>query len=433
MKARLLQFRSGARRGSAMLSAMCFTIVLAVALGGYITVCYRTLEMSSRSLQGTRGIELAEIGMEEALWALNKNDWSTWTIVGTTATKTMCGFTYDNGVTGSIALTVTNFSGASGTRTVTVTGTTTLANGEEISRTVTSTSSRAPLFVNAVAATTGRVRFRSGGAVDSYDSRLGDYPAQTPGHSAIISSSSTSTSSETVQLTNAQVKGYVATLSTGPSYSSSARLTGPTTPATTKIDTSRISTSPYQPLFSETIPSASTILPTGTATIGNASDKTPAVYYASELTLNGNQILTVLGPVTIVVGGDLQIANTARIRVASTGSLTLHVDGDISIGGNGIENMTKRPRKLAILSTSNPYDSFSMATNTPFYGVIYTPVSSFTISNSQAIHGAIVAKQVTFSASPAIRYDVSLRDEVFAGLDTPFAIAGWRETTDAEE
>ena len=51
---------------------------------------------------------------------------------------------------------------------------------------------------------------------------------QTPGFSAIVSSGSTSTSSATVQLTNAQIKGYVATLSTGPSYSTSGKLVGPT-------------------------------------------------------------------------------------------------------------------------------------------------------------------------------------------------------------
>jgi hypothetical protein len=69
-----------------------------------------------------------------------------------------------------------------------------------------------------------------------------------------------------------------------------------------------------------------------------------------------------------------------------------------------------------------------MATNTAFHGVIYTPVSSFTVSNSQTIHGAIVAKAVTFNASPVIHYDVSLRTTVLPGLDIPFAVANWRET-----
>lgn len=219
--------------------------VLTIALGSYITLCYRTLEMSTRSLQGTQAVELAEVGMEDALWALNNNDWSDWTIVGTTATKSLAGFSYGNGVTGTVGMTITSYDDNAGTRIVTVSGTTTKNSGATVTRTLTSTSGKAPLFVNAIAATTGRVRFKSGGTVDSYDSTLGTHASQTPTYSAIVASSSTSTGSATVQLTNAQIKGYVAALSTGPSYSTSARLLGPTTTVTTKIDSNQIGTSPY--------------------------------------------------------------------------------------------------------------------------------------------------------------------------------------------
>lgn len=427
--------RTGARRvgagerGSALLAALCFSTILAVSLGSYMTLCYRTLALSSRSMDSTRSVELAETGMEEALWALNKNDWSTWTIDGTTAKKTLSGFDFGANVTGSIALTVTNYDGSTGTRTVTATGTTAQADGTKLSRTLTSTSTRAPLFVNAIAATTGRVRFKSAGSADSYDSTLGTYASQTPGFSAIISSDSTATNSATVQLTNAQIKGYVATRSTGPSFSTNARLVGPTTPGTTKIDTSRISTSPYQPQFEEVLPTgAGLILPTGTATIGTPGAPVPTLYYATNVALSQTQVLTVSGPVVLVVSGDLSITNTARILITATGSLRIHVAGDLTINGNGIQNDTLLPKNLVIISTSNPYDTYGMSTNTPFYGVLYTPVSSLTVGNSQAIYGAIVAKAVTFNASPAIHYDISLRNTVLPGFDTPFAVSDWRET-----
>ncbi len=394
-----------------------------------MTICYRTLALSSRTVQGTHAIALAESGMEDALWALNKNDWSAWTITGSTATRSISGFTFDGGVTGNISLKVISYDGSAGTRTVTVTGTTTQTDGSTISRSLTSTSARAPLFVNAVAATTSRVRFRSAGSADSYDSSLGTYASQTPGYSAIIASSSTSTSSATVQLTNAQIKGYAATISTGPSYSTSARLIGPTTPVTTKIDTSRISTSPYQPIFEEIVPTgAGTPLPNGNATIGTAGATAAQLFYATDLSLTGSQTLTVDGPVVIVVSGDLYITNTAKIRITSNGSLRMHLSGDMTINGNGIQNDTQRPKNLVIISTTNPYDTYGMATNTAFYGVIYTPVSSLTVSNSQTIYGAIVAKAVTFNASPVFHYDLDLRRTVFDGLDTPYAVADWRET-----
>src|SRR5687767_12024566 len=76
-------------RGSALLAALCFATVLAVSLGSYMTLCSRTLALSTRNMQGMQSVELAELGMEEALWALNKSDWSAWTINGTTATRTV--------------------------------------------------------------------------------------------------------------------------------------------------------------------------------------------------------------------------------------------------------------------------------------------------------------------------------------------------------
>jgi len=420
-------------RGSALLAALCFATVLAIALGSYMTVCYRTLALSSRTMQATRSVQLAEAGMEDALWALNKNDWSAWTIAGTTATRTLSGFTFDGGITGSIALRITNYDGsvAGAARNVTVTGETQEADGGRMRRTLTSSSSRAPLFVNAIAATTGRVRFKVGGTADSYDSTLGDYTAQTPGYSAIISSASTSTSSATVALTNAQIKGYVATLSTGPSYGTSAKLVGPATPVATKIDTTRISTSPYQPLFDEVTPSgAGDPLPAGNATIGTPGAVGAELFYTANLSLTGSQTLTVDGPVVIVASGDLAISSTARIRLTANGSLRLHVGGDLTINGNGIQNDTKLPRRLVIIATTNPYDTYGMDTNTPFYGVLYTPVSSLTVNKSQTIYGAIVAKAVTFNASPVIHYDLALRTTLIEGLDTPFAIADWQEAND---
>ena len=88
---------------------------------------------------------------------------------------------------------------------MTATGTTTLSDGTTTSRTLTSTSTQAPLFLNAVAGTTGTVKFLVAGVVDSYDSRT-DIAAGTVGYSAIVASGSTSTTSAIVQLTNAKSK-----------------------------------------------------------------------------------------------------------------------------------------------------------------------------------------------------------------------------------
>ena len=419
---------------------MCFSFVMALALASYLTLCTRTLQLSSRNVNGGHAIELAESGMEDALWSLNKNTWTGWTIVGTTATKTTTGFTYDNGVTGSITTTVTNYNVTGATRVLTVTGTTTMGDGTTSSRTLSSSTVPAALFVNAVAGTTGTVAFSSAGSADSYDSSLGDYTAQTPGFSAFIASSAVATSSATVSLVNAQIKGYAASLySGGPSYSSSAQLLGPTTPGGTKIDTSRISTSPYQPVFDLKTPTGTgTTLfnPTTntTVTIGVSSDTSPRLYYCSGLDMTGTTKVIVNGPVQLVMtgGGAFYIGlhgGTPSFQVNATGSLEVFTTGDIAIYGGGITNASKLPKNVAIYGT-NALTVPDLNTTTPFYGVIYTPTGNFTVDNDATIYGAIVAKKVAFiSSAPVVHYDLNLRQTSFAGIDTPFTVSNLNETT----
>ena len=425
-------------RGAALLAALCFATVLALAIGGYITVCYRSLALSTRSNQGTFAVQLAEAGMEDALWALNKDDWSSWSISGTTATRTISGFSYGNGATGQIGVTIANYDGSAGTRTVTAVGTITLSDGSTIRRTLASTATRAPLFVNAIAGTTGAVKFTAAGTssvIDSYDSSAGLYTAQTPGYAAVLSSGSTTTSSATVQLTNAQVKGYVATLSTGPSYSTSARLFGPATPGTTKIDSSRISTSPYQPVFEiETPTGAGTSLsnPSGNLTLGTAGASSATLYYSTGINMIGSTKVTVAGPVKLVVSGNFYVGlngGSPSFEVATTGTLEVFVSGDIAIYGNGMNNLTRAPERMAIYGT-NTLTVPDMNTAVAFYGVIYTPYGDYKVLSNNAIYGAIVARNVTFSGSaPVMHYDLNLRNQTFSGVDTPYAMSNWRETS----
>jgi hypothetical protein len=425
-----------------MLAALCFALVLAIALSSYITMCYRSLQMSTRNANNGHAVELAETGMEEALWALHNDDWTGWAISGKTATKTLAGFTFDNRTTGTATLTIANYDGTTGTRTLTVTGTTTLADGTTQSRTLTSTSSPAPLFVNAIAAvgnTTstykGLVTFGNAGTIDSYDA-ASDPTAATPGYQAVVASTSNVTTSSTVQLTNVKIKGYVSTLSTGPAYSTSATLYGASSPASPKIDSSRVTTSPYQPLFDVITPSAPNPLGSGSRTIGTAGATTPTYYYYSgNYYLGSGNVLTVDGPVVIVISGYLWTDGThatgGKIRVTANGSLTVFVRGDMRIDGNGIVNDTKLPKNVAIFGQTGNTNALEFWTTVPFYGVIYTPQASLSFANNNVFYGSVVAQSVAFTStsSPTFHYDTSLRDASFAGLDTPFAVANWREAS----
>ena len=461
-------------RGSVMLVAMCFTLVLALALASYQTMAYHTPKMGSRNLQSLRAREVAEAGLEDAVWALNNassDHWSGWTLAGGNATKTLGGFAYESAaVTGQAALSVTNYAYAStGTGakpTITAVSTVTGADGTSVTRTLsagtgisaTSASGRAPLFTNAIAAVgngssgTGQVYLYSGGVkVDSYDSSAGSF---TSGYSAVVAaeaspdlsvtSSLSGSARGTVTLNNSVVQGYVATTATTANTvamtelangnSTSAKVIG--TSGATGIDASRLSTSPYQNLFSILTPTGTSITPpSGTVALGSGT------YYANDGGSGTFSIysgtLDVTGDVVLVVPGNLNINSSGSIVIEAGGSLQIVVAGSANIYGLGINNTTHIPSKLAIFA-SGAASSVTFWTAQSFYGVAYAPSGSITIfgsgsgSNAFEVFGSLVGRNVTVypysGYVPNIHYDVKLLDAVFSQIDTPFAVSNIAET-----
>lgn len=114
-------------RGTVSLVALCFVAVLGISLAGYIAVCSRAMTLSNRSFQASVSQQLAELGLEEALRAFNKNDWSDWSNGGISvdwdtstygasnravATLTLSGDKFGQGVTASVKIRVDNYDAA---------------------------------------------------------------------------------------------------------------------------------------------------------------------------------------------------------------------------------------------------------------------------------------------------------------------------------
>jgi len=110
------------QNGSVVLVVLCFLAVLGIGLAGYLAVSNQSMRLSNRSYVKEISGHLAEMGFEEALRALNNQnfaDWTSgtmpnqtsanWTLSGATAscTITLPAAKYGNtGVTGSIKLRV---------------------------------------------------------------------------------------------------------------------------------------------------------------------------------------------------------------------------------------------------------------------------------------------------------------------------------------
>ena len=131
-----------------MLAALCFAAVFALCLSSYISLCYTSLKMSTRNMMSSHAVELAEAGLEQALYAENNSDWTAWTVGGSNEQMTLTGFAFENGATGQVLLTVNNY--ATRNPTFVSEAEVTLSDGTVMKRQLQTTGSFAPSFVNAV-------------------------------------------------------------------------------------------------------------------------------------------------------------------------------------------------------------------------------------------------------------------------------------------
>lgn len=69
-------------RGTVSLLVLSLVTVLAISLAGYITVSSRSMRLANRVFLNGLASNLAESGVEQALWTLNESDWTSWTAVG---------------------------------------------------------------------------------------------------------------------------------------------------------------------------------------------------------------------------------------------------------------------------------------------------------------------------------------------------------------
>lgn len=300
----------------------------------------------------------------------------------------------------------------------------------------------ASAFPNAIAANGDVTISAATGTVDSYDSRSGTYSSQVStntNYSAVIAAGGNLAINATTN-----VRGYLAWPSPPSGISTNTTVWGPADASPTKVNNNRVSRSPDLPQMAiRSVAAGYTLSLTNNTSyvLGTPGATTPTVYSISSasnspnLVLNSSsEVLTIVGPVILDVSGNLQISS-GKIVVASTGSAEIHFSGRLNVSNSsgGLDNtQTKDPRKLILLGTSSLTTHQILSTTYDFYGLVYLPNGSLTISNSPNIYGAVSANNVTFGDAAKVHYDVSLRYASISGLDQPYMISEWRELPQTE-
>jgi hypothetical protein len=455
---------------------MILCAVIGISLASYLQLGRTGLVISNRALYNNAAMNLAENGLEEAMYAINKtvaNSSYNWASNGWTTTSPLPAgdarrrlpasgtYTFDQGVTGTVRVYVFGYAGTAPR--ALARSTINMGSGRTLEKWVEIRMRKTSKFANGLVAKDS-IRFSGNNAsVDSWHSKKND--DGTPRGSPVPYSSavdhdkgsvgSISVSVNAVLVQNADIWGYAATGGAVPSVGSNG-VVGPYGTPSGTMDMSRVSTdfsASFDPVSPPTTAgytdianiTANTILPRA-ADVAAADGK---YYYTTGQINFNNKYLTIQkktagSPAVQVV---ITLTNTSTsigigggsgaLNIEAGSQLEIYAPGDITIAGQGIMNggttaaTANLPERLQIWGTkTSGVQNIQIAGNGALSAVVYAPQGSVKINGNGDVCGSIVANDITVVGNAFFHYDESLGD--FGG-NNPYRVSLWREITTAAD
>jgi Tfp pilus assembly protein PilX len=465
-------------RGSLLLVSMLLCAIIGISIASYIRLGVQSQKMSNRALYNNGAINLAERGMEEAMYSINQMvnnpayDWAAdgWTTASPVtpgdARRKWTGYTFDQNATGIVRVYVRHIEGAvapiiTARSTVTLGGQTS-APIEKWIRVVLAMTSK---FANGLVAKNTISFSGSSASVNSWNSDPDNDPSTAPvSYSTAVDEDNGSVGSvlvtSAVTVNNADIYGYVATGGT-PATIGPNGLIGPFGTTAGTVAAGHSSTDFSASFDTVSAPSTYTYTPMGTITATATSDRLPedsgaaiqdGKYYIEAPNINFNNATLTISAGKTVVLNLTNTGNTAGSGAISVGggdgvisleagaALIIYTAGKVDIGGKGISNGVDgadanttidtsemgQPKNFQIWGTrTSGTQDIDIAGNGALSAIVYAPFGSVKINGNGDVCGSIVANDITCVGNAAFHYDESLGS--FGG--NPYRVASWTELT----
>ena len=471
--------RHARSRGSVLIVSLILCAVIGVSLASYLQLSRTGLEISNRALYSNAAMNLAENGLEEAMYAINKtaadssyswssNGWDTASPVPSGDARRRLpasgSYSFNQGATGIVRVYVIGYNGTS-PRAMSR-ATVTLASGQIVEKWVEVRLRRTSKFANGLVAKDSILFKGSNASVDSWDSGWdpnNPSAAITPYSAGVRNDNgsvgSVSVSVDAVLVKQADVWGYVSTGGTDPtstvgtngSILGDGSVYDAATWTKSTVDPSRVATDFSASFDAVTIPTydydltdvdTDLDLPIG----GHTPRADGKYYYRAGSVALVNEMLRATGnkKVVLIVDNSVSIGGgSGTIRVDTGSELAMYVGGNVTIGGQGAANGTpsnpadgpteaecQPPAFFQIYGTSTSAQTFDVTGNGAMSGVVYAPNAEFIFRGNATILGSVVADSIEATGNAVFHYDESLGD--FGG-DNPYRISLWKEVTTAAD
>ena len=459
--------RFSRRRGGVLLTSLILMIVLGLILASHLALSRNALKLSNRAFYLNAALDIAETGLEQAIWSLNNANlgnasaWSGWTVASGNASRKFTNFGLGRGASGEVNVYVTGYQGAapvilakglvrvsSEVAPVEKWLRVTVANGG----TATVPDTTKSLFAYGLLARESI--YANGGAwMDSWKSDPDNNPA-TPSvrwsSGVALSNARVAVQSSTpgaLWIDGADIFG---TASVGSSTSTGLKMKdwdgqiGPrgstftgkyrVVPGSLAVDFKATYEKVEAPTNISSV-QAAYVLPRNVSgppyyvsaeSIGTTGGTT--VLQMGKMTVEGAATLTIKGDVTLYMPTygveTLKVAGSGKILLEKGATLKIVTPGNIKVEGAGIAN-SGAPANVQIWSTTNGLlngQTISLAGSAALNAILYAPDAALTLPGHTDFSGAAVVRTASLTGSGAFHYDESL--EKFTGGTKPAETTG---------
>jgi Tfp pilus assembly protein PilX len=419
-RARIFRQRT---KGAALFYALLTSLLMLTMVLPFLYKLSNRNRVTEKSYRALAAMNLAEAGVERAIWEMNYGNISSWSGSSSQRTLALSSVQASGGaVVGDISVTVYNPSAANPV--VESTGSVLLnigLNVTRIVRTILQAGGPPPIFTYGVFGDKG-VSIANNANINSYDSRLGAYGGANIHHHGNTGTNATSGGAfvlnNNAYLDGDAITGYQSNPLAVISQGNNSTITGQKAALTAPKDMPSVPAPAglaYQGNYS--------LSNNGTGTISQSGQY-------GNFTASNNAVVTITASVTLYITGTFTLSNNAQFKINPGCAVTIYFAGTWNISNNSqINNLTQDPTKLLMYGTDTFVGTKTFYNNSATYAAIYCPKADLYLSNNGGIYGSVIGNRITQNNNAAIHYDETL-GSLQTGIGTGaagFTVKSWQE------
>ncbi len=409
-------------RGIILAVSIMVTACVLILVTPFLFKLSATYRITEKSYDGITALNLAEAGIERAIWELNYGDILSWAGDSSLRTTTIPSFESPDGtVRGEIIISVQD--PEEDNPIVEATGKVPFIGNMTIERKVRVNLGRDydSLFGYGIFAENG-LELHGNGNTDSYNSTLGAYGGLNIGNHGDVGTNAVGL--WLVQLMNNTeingntVTGFGSDPSSVISLQNNSRILGEIGALEAPI------------VYPSYLPQTDLAQLGAFYVAANSPEVmiTESAEYSS-FTMESNTKVTINGSVTLYVNGNFTMMSNSQLDISNDSEVEIILGNGVftQSSKSSINNLSQDPKSLSIFCTPD-FNLMVWRSNSQFFGTIYAPEAYVDYSANHDFFGSVVSDYFNLSSQASIHYDESLRewDKYQKECDT-YIVRSWKE------